>query len=428
MEGQDNDGNFPVAQSVLASIHTCYFKRVKHYKDNIDWLKIEDENAENLISLALSQYDEEALRGTCGPISAFLTAEKPRATTLRAVILDLLEVPDRKGAFFRVVWEHIRDRVNLAMKTGCILLLTTLAMASGQMEEARELASIARSMNFDGAETACKAFLDTSLTFRLKRDVSIELTIILLFLATVLLKGRDEEAPALVARAKRGLKKLGLGTATELKHSRYWSLRICGFDRSNEIEDARKFCEGVITKHMHLMSIEVALRQKDDGQAKANLERAQKQSYKKHRPLSILAAFTATVAKDFREARSSINRTIAEASTQDDNILLSLSCLYIAAGIKMHADSYTTARELYHKILEDCKVLSELPYNARSKRALGEIALLEGDEGSARKNFEEVVSLCKEMGIPPTNLYRDNYYLHLESRFTGWKNFLDTSS
>ncbi|KAG6835970.1 hypothetical protein H0H93_012744 [Arthromyces matolae] len=443
--------------------------------DNIDWLKIEDGNAEGIIAAVVAGSTlDKSIRKFCAnvtlPFIQFLTMQKPRATILRAVILDLPELPDRKGNFLKVLWQEFRDGMNIASKRLCIIFLANLAISAGQMQEAMELGTIARGLyqkhgienaplesrymraieeglgrtqldigKIDDAESTVKRALSTSLTIRLKSDISIELGLTLAYLAILLLKGRDDEARLLLAKAKKDIKKLGPIVKAEPMYAGLWYMQLC-FEDKEDIEEVRNACEDVINTDkisysedfktsITIMAIEVALRQNDMERAKQNVKRAVELTSKmKPKPLSVFASFTVLVTNDFKEARSLINRAIADASVHGI-ALLSMSCLYIAAGIEMHAGEYTAARDLYQKIIEDGVVLSEMPWRARSTRALGEIALLDGDADGARAKFEEVASLCKTMGVPPKNLYRDSLFKSLDKdKFIGWQQFLDTLS
>ncbi|KAG6815135.1 hypothetical protein H0H93_010850 [Arthromyces matolae] len=443
--------------------------------DNIDWLKIEDGNAEGVIAAVvagstLNKWIGNFCFKVTLPFIQFLWTHKPRATILRAVILDLPEHPHGKGNLMKVLWQAFRNGMNLASKRMCITSLALLAIYAGQVEEAMELGTIARGLyqkhgmqnapfesrpiraietviartqfdlgKLDEAESTVKRALSTSLTIRLKSDISIELGLTLLYIGILLLKGRDNEGKLLLAKAKKYLRKLGPIVKEELMYAALWYLQLC-FEDKEDIEKVKNACEDVIKTDkisyseefktfITILAIEVALRQNDIERAKQNVKRALVLASKMNPGLlSTLANFTLLVTNDFKEARSLINRAIADASIHGI-ALLSMSCLYVAASIEMHAGDYTAARDLYQKIIEDGVVLSEMPWTARTKRALGEIALLEGDADGARAKFEEVASLCKTMGVPPKNLYRNFLFQSLDKdKFIGWQRFLETAA
>ncbi|KAF8062279.1 hypothetical protein FPV67DRAFT_1507849 [Lyophyllum atratum] len=476
MAGPDSAGIFPVAQSIISDLHTCYLTRVNRYSDNLEWLRVEDVNAEHVIALALGHSNSKTmaklLRDFVDPFLEFLYKHKARATTLRAVILDISNSPPPKtgpfwtGLFWKNSMKRFRYGINVAGWRVCILDLATLAVVTGRIEEARELASKAASIiqpgaanstivnsyqirvtrlcqfmiafaylacgRFSDAEAILRASLSVPLSFRLKSDIALEWDMTVILLTIIAVTGQKDNAMDFLTKARRDLKKLGSVTTAGKSHLEFWEMLVLFNGGDEELKDAKAFGEDIIHSKLSyadtirpgasLLLVAVALLQKDKTQARAYLEQAQKQKFERSSHLSTLAAFTASVAENFDEARGLINRAIAIESISGDRIS-SNSHLSMAADIEMYAGEYATARNLYLKVIEDCDVLSELLRNAQAERALGEIATLEKDPEGANQRFAEARSLCETMGIPPENLDIE-VERRLSYRFVGWQQFL----
>ncbi|KAF8065205.1 hypothetical protein FPV67DRAFT_174120 [Lyophyllum atratum] len=472
MSGPDNAGIFPaVAQSVTSDLRTCYFTRVKCYRDNLEWLRVEDVNAEHMIYLALSSSKPKTIAKLYhGVVPAFLnfllSHGKARATTLRAVILDVTIYPRPQIGFWKNFREGFWYNLHFGMRRTCILQLALLAVGAGRTEEARELASKVASFiqpgnltlseirftrlsqstigmayfasgRLNDAEAILRALLSVPLSFRLKSDIALECAVTFALLRIIALRGREDTATDFLKKARRDLKKLGSVTTAQ-EHLQFREMLVFLYHHGGdvELEDAKAFCQDIIHSksssadtlrtNASLLLIAVALLQKDKIQARAYLEQAQKQKFESSSHLSTLAVCTASATENFDEARGLINRAIAIDSISG-HMLGSIRNLCMAADIELYAGEYATARKLYLKVIEDCDVSSQLMSAAQAKRALGEIATLEKDSDGAKQRFAEARSLCETMDIPPENLDIDiTRRFGFPGRFVGWQHFLTT--
>ncbi|KAH7917612.1 TPR-like protein [Leucogyrophana mollusca] len=97
-----------------------------------------------------------------------------------------------------------------------------------------------------------------------------------------------------------------------------------------------------------------------------------------------------------------------------------------SARNELFAGDYKKARELFAMVVDSCDETSDLELQTRSSRALGEIALLEGDIAGAREWFTKTKSLCDKTGVHPDFLYIGNPWAQLKGEHDGWKLFLET--
>ncbi|KAG6876391.1 hypothetical protein C0993_003470, partial [Termitomyces sp. T159_Od127] len=101
--------------------------------------------------------------------------------------------------------------------------------------------------------------------------------------------------------------------------------------------------------------------------------------------------------------------------------LNTMKCKYFAGMVELAGKNFGKAERYFSEAIEDCFSFAELLYNARSHRALGEIAIVKQDMESARNHFEVTIELCKTMGLPKEHLFSDFRCCIPSERFNGWK-------
>ncbi|KAG6875283.1 hypothetical protein C0993_010040, partial [Termitomyces sp. T159_Od127] len=133
---------------------------------------------------------------------------------------------------------------------------------------------------------------------------------------------------------------------------------------------------------------------------------------------AVLAGYLAMEGQ-VEQARTFILPAVKNASN-----FLSLNvikCKYFAGMVELADKNFGKAETYFSEAIEDCISFAELLYNARSHRALGEIAIVKQDMASARNHFEVTIELCKTMGLPKEHLFSDFRCCIPSERFNGWK-------
>ncbi|KAG5336315.1 hypothetical protein C0989_012183 [Termitomyces sp. Mn162] len=133
---------------------------------------------------------------------------------------------------------------------------------------------------------------------------------------------------------------------------------------------------------------------------------------------AILAGYLA-MEGDAGEARKLIIPAVANASKYPSQH--AVRCKYIAGMIYLIDRDFDKARNHFQETVEECVSVEELRIRALSERALGEVAVVEGDLSVAKKRFEVTTDLCKEMGIQKECLYRNLKCYIPNDTFNGWK-------
>jgi len=133
-------------------------------------------------------------------------------------------------------------------------------------------------------------------------------------------------------------------------------------------------------------------------------------------------AYYAATAGSFDDARIFLTQTIKLASDAGqryavDNLL--------AAYIALYSGELDRAKELLETILEE-DGQDDIQFTGFIHRALGEVALLNGDKDKAKIEFKRVESLCSASGMAPKFLYANQWHFNtLSTEYNGWIRFLD---
>jgi len=100
----------------------------------------------------------------------------------------------------------------------------------------------------------------------------------------------------------------------------------------------------------------------------------------------------------------------------------------LAAYIELYSGELGRAKGLLDMILEE-DGQDNIQLTGFIHRALGEVALLQGDRHQAVIHFAKVVSMCNGSGMSPKLLYANSsHYCTLSAKYNGWTMYLNTSS
>jgi len=100
----------------------------------------------------------------------------------------------------------------------------------------------------------------------------------------------------------------------------------------------------------------------------------------------------------------------------------------LAAYLKLYSGKLGRAKELLDTMLQE-DGQDDIQVTGFIHRALGEVALLQGDRDDAAIHFAKVVSMCNASGMAPKLLYANAYhYYTLSAKYDGWTTYLDTTS
>ena len=101
---------------------------------------------------------------------------------------------------------------------------------------------------------------------------------------------------------------------------------------------------------------------------------------------------------------------------------------YCLARTELLASNYPKAKEHFRQCIDLYEVHSNVRAQARSMRALGEIALLEKSHEASNEYFSQTQSICANMGIHPKFLYLcwSQFWLD-DEKFVGWNSFWKNS-
>ncbi|KAG6919352.1 hypothetical protein DXG01_006900 [Tephrocybe rancida] len=94
---------------------------------------------------------------------------------------------------------------------------------------------------------------------------------------------------------------------------------------------------------------------------------------------------------------------------------------YLAGCVELIGGDLAKAGDYFRQTVENCILVAEVIFRARSERALGEIAVVKKDFKAARTHFEATTELCVTIGIPADCLYREFTCYMLSETFDGWK-------
>ncbi|KAH7918930.1 hypothetical protein BV22DRAFT_888516 [Leucogyrophana mollusca] len=434
----------------LTHVRNHYYAQLDDEDDEGAWITTEDANVERLIAHDFSQATAEDVKSiyqACQRFLILLTQHKPRPTSLRTVILG---EPGRtfhlvdKGAsscVYRLGWlaaalSDYRETINLFSTAKRLF-----AHYRNHNMTARCLEQVAKQYSASGNVSAAEQTLQEALNLRREHHIlspDDEARINLHLGDAMMYKGRPQEALTLFTSAREYFDstgdvsniawaaacqgeaewysgkyaaarqhfetRLALATRTNDNTGRVWSLRWLAIAeaRDGHYMEARELLEEAFTLASTKNDVDNTCR-----------------------VLWYQAALTSDRG-DFDRARDILTRAFGEMATHGwqsaDTTAMTNDC---SARNELFAGDFEKAKELFLGVLDSCDEISDFELRTRSSRALGEIALLEGDIAGARQWFTKAKSLCDETGTHPDFLYITNEHAQLKEEHNGWKLFLE---
>ncbi|KAH7918019.1 TPR-like protein [Leucogyrophana mollusca] len=434
----------------LTHVRNHYYTQLDDGDDEGAWIATEDANVERLIVHDLSrgsEQDMETVYEACAQFFCLLQQHKPRPTSLHIAILANTErIPhlvDQNESSYWKAWS-IYKLGSLAAQLRdyreAIVLLTTAKelFAFGQDYENAVwcLEEVAIHHLSSGNLSAAEEMLHEALNLR--REYSIlsaddEARINLRLGDVMVRKGRLQEAQTLFTSAREYFDSAGDAT-WDCQGEAEWHSGNCAAARQH-FETGLELATRTNDNFGHVWSLRwLARAEARDGhymKARKLLEEAFAIASKGndvHDTCRVLwhQAALASYLGDFDCARDILRHAFGEMAIHGWNsaetIAMTNDC---SARNEFFAQDYEKAKEIFLGVVNSSDELSDFELQTRSSRALGEIALLEGDVAGARKWFSKTKSLCDETGIHPDFLYVGNEHAQLMEEHDGWESYLE---
>ncbi|KAH7922666.1 hypothetical protein BV22DRAFT_1048747 [Leucogyrophana mollusca] len=428
----------------LTHVRNHYHAQLNDYGP---WIATEDANVERLIAHDLSRSTTKEIDSTyhaCAQFLYILMLHKPRPTSLRTTILGeperTLRLVDEECVFYlgrlAAALHDDREAINL---------FTTAKHLFGHHRKhkmtTRCLEELAKEYLVLGNVSAAEETLQEFLNLRREHHIlspDDEARINVRLGNAVMRKGRLQEALMLFTSTREYFDSTGnIGGVV-------WAVGCQGEAEwhSENYAAARQHFETrfALATHTndnlgHLWSLtQLARAEARDGHHKKAHELLEEafalasEGNDVHHTCDVLweQAALASDRGDFDHARDILMRAFGEMATHGwqsaDTTAMTNDC---SARNELFAGDYEKARELFLGVVSLSDELSDFELQTRSSRALGEIALLEGDIAGARKWFTKTKSLCDETGRHPDFLYIGNEHAQLKEEHHGWKLFLE---
>ncbi|KAH7918004.1 hypothetical protein BV22DRAFT_1100721 [Leucogyrophana mollusca] len=436
----------------LTHVRRYYRRQLENligHDDGGAWIITEDANLERFIVHDFSQAtaeDIESIYQACSQFLRLLTLHKPRPTSLRATILG---EPERT---FHLVDEEA---------SSCVYYLACLAVALRDDSEAinlfitaeslfahyqkhemtaRCLEQVAQRYSVLGNVSAAEQTLQEGLNLRRKYHIlspDDEARINLDLGGAMMYQGRLQEALTLFTSAREYFDSTGDASnvvrATSRQGEAEWHSGNCAAARQH-FETELSLSTRMNDNYGHVWSLtqlaRAEARDENYMEARKLLEEAfalASEGNDVHNTCRVLwhQAALASDQGHFDCARDILRRAFGEMATRGwqsaQTIAMTNDC---SARNELFAGDYEKARELFLGVVNSCVETSDLELQIRSTRALGEIALLDGDFAGAQLWFTKTRSLCDASGAHPDFLYSQNLYAQLKESHEGWKLFL----
>ncbi|KAH7922645.1 hypothetical protein BV22DRAFT_1048734 [Leucogyrophana mollusca] len=430
-----------------------------HYYAQLDdggaWIATEDANVERLIAYDLSRattQDMELVYKACSQFLCLLMEHKPHPTSLHAAILCKPESTS-----------HFVDQGEFShWKAWSIYYLGALAAQLCNYREAIDLLTTAKQLFALGQhhemtahcleDVAIQHFSSGNLlpaeqTFQevlnLRREYHIldpddEARINMDLGEAVMAQGRLREALTLFTSAREYFDStndaIKVAWATGCQGETEWQSGNCAAARQH-FETRLSVATRTNDNYGRVWSLaQVARAEARDGhyiEARKLLEEAFTLAPKSNDVDSNCRVlwYQAALASDqghFDRAGDILKRAFGEMAIHGwqsaETIAMTNDC---SARNALFAGDYEKARGLFLGVVNSSDEISDFELQTRSSRALGEIALLEGDITGARKWFTKTKSLCDDTGRHPDFLYSQNLYAQLREEHVGWKLYLE---
>ncbi|KAH7918920.1 hypothetical protein BV22DRAFT_1134228 [Leucogyrophana mollusca] len=430
-----------------------------HYYAQLDddgaWITTEDANVERLISHDLSRataQDMELVHEACSQFLCLLIRHKPRPTSLYTGILGKPEstphLIDQKEFLYRKGWSIYYLgclAAALSDRREAIDIFTTakhlFAHYQGHEMTAHCLERVARQYSSLGNVSAAERTFKEALNLRREYHILSpydEARINLDIGTAMMFKGRLQEALTLFTSAREYFDSTGdtgdIAWATGCQGEAEWHSGNCAAARQH-FETRLSLAICIKDNHEHVQSLaQLARAEARDGhymEARKLLEEAFTLASEGNdvgficRVLWHLAALASDLG-EFDHARDILRRAFDEMAIRGwQSVSTTAMTNDYSARNEFFAGDYKKARELFAMVVDSCNEMSDLELQTRSSRALGEIALLEGDTAGAREWFIKTKRICDEMGTHPDFLYVWNDFSQLKEEHDGWKLFLE---
>ncbi|KAH7918329.1 hypothetical protein BV22DRAFT_1200013 [Leucogyrophana mollusca] len=454
----------------LTHVRKHYYTRLADITNRDDggaWIGTEDVNLERLIAHDLSGTTRKDMAVVCRACYRFIDQillHKPRPIALHSAILGLPDGkrPTKFSSFLKGVSRPRQGQAPTHGKADCVLALGLLADDLANVTESIDLYATAKRLFLLDRDHSSAAFclesiasqyiylgkiadadttLQEALTMRRKYRVLTsynEAAINLLIGNAMMRRGRLQEARVLLASTQEYFERSG--DSTNDSSGAMWLRGEVELSSGDRLA-ARQHFEARLSLHtrmnddvgrssslIHLSTVKVVEGNVSEAhkllQEAFMLATGGKGTYEACSALWHRAAL-ASDEGDFDFARAllrSLHAELAKFGGQSD-IAIPIAT-YISARNELFAQDYQTARDLFLCALEYGEEQSIIWYQARSTRALGEIALLEKDITAAEVWFAKTQTLCDNMGIHPNFLYVEGGHCKLKESHRGWNLFL----
>ncbi|KAH7904341.1 hypothetical protein BJ138DRAFT_1166687 [Hygrophoropsis aurantiaca] len=436
----------------LTHVRAYYYEQLAQVDGEDDegaWITTEDANLERLLAHDLSRATPMDMGLICQACCQFirqLRHHKPRTTSLRPVILRLPEGNRSRDA-------------GLHSKADCAYALALLAdhlvnvtesinlYATAKrlfvLDQRHDLAALcleymATQYTWLGKISIAEDMLRDALTMRQEQHIlsSEDEARINLYLGQAMMhRGRLEETRVLLTSARRHFE--DVNNTDDLSETMRWQgeveLRSGNYLAARRDFEARFLLPTFMSNADRLWNLiflsVVEVREGNISEAQKLLEEASARvsgGESIYTTCNVLLHQVALASDrgDFNLARYFLRRIFVELAAHGGQTELALATYYSARN-ELFAQDYQKARDLFSRALKYFDELSDMMFQVKCVRALGEIALLEKDFTGANMQFARAKYLRDETGIHPDFLYNGSVPSRLKASHGGWKLFLE---
>ncbi|TFY82152.1 hypothetical protein EWM64_g1862 [Hericium alpestre] len=427
---------------LLDDVRRYYYKRLQEpmVGDSGAWIAAEDDNIEQIIALDLSIHTRQEIGcNACIHFIQHLIRHKRRPTALDELVGKLPEDDSKYVEFFGLCFPRLfgRNRTTVRKRT-CTLTLGLLAAQIGHSAEALTLLLDSKRLFalLDDWDTVCicleligqiyilrgqmnaaKKILDEGLkTSKRAEDpqgARFKL-IVTLGWVKILEQARDhrripdfEEAEAFFMQHNDTAwvtYSLNRRAYAELYRRNFDAARDC-LHREHALHTEANNDRGCMGSLMALAEVALAEGVRDLDEANRLLDEARdlalriNDMQKASLALAVKSALSADV-KNFSLARSQIEQAKREMTFAEENENFRLVwCIYLSARNEFMAHDYDRAKTLFKETLKWSNTESDTYTAVRSMKALGEIALLQGNTEEARMWGEQADRQSQVSGV-----------------------------
>ncbi|KAA1475244.1 TPR-like protein [Dentipellis sp. KUC8613] len=400
------------------------------------WIRKEDDNVEQLILLDLSvPHMMERACDACITFVQHLIRYKRRPTCLEALVQGLPEDDPKKINFLGLNLPRPFGRLRTRVRKGvCMLSLGLLAAHTGRSPEAFKLFSEAKRL-FDliedwntslfclelmgqihilrgqmvAAENLLKEGLRIARKVKDQREAEAQLTVSLGWVKILKDSHQAEKdfEKILSHFRQKGDEAWVAYTLNRLAYAQLYSKDNGAAKKSLEeecsIHAKRNDTWGCMGSNMALAEVALSVRNLPEADKYLDQARELALSVQDTQKASLALAVKSAIAADDKNydlAREQIQEAIREVTFSEENENFRLVwCIYLAARNEFIARNYQDAKRLYLQTLEYSDPLDDVYTAVRSLKALGEIALLEGDVKAAKEYASKAQERSESTGV-----------------------------